>query len=139
MPRDRQIPDCPAFRRAWAEVRPHSEVAAQFGVSRGAVGHARLRYGYPRRQDVQEVWGARRVSAWIAAAPDPDPEPASADRASEAQPDVPTVAHPRWSPREDAELMRTRGRYADLSEAADRLGRSLREVQCRWHQLRTAA
>lgn len=139
MPRDRQIPDCPAFRRAWADVRPQSEVAAEFRVSRGAVGHARLRYGYPRRQDVQEIWGARRVTAWIAAAPDPDPEPPRDEPAAKEAPAVPSLAHPRWSPREDAEVVRTRGRYAELSKTADRLGRSLREVQCRWHQLRAAA
>lgn len=138
MPRDRQIPDCPAFRRAWAEVGSHPEIAALFGVSRGAVGHARQRYGYPRRQDVQEIWGGRRVAAWVAAAPDPDPRPPAPVAVVTPLP-APSVAHPRWSAAEDAEVIRTQGRYAELSAAADRLGRSLREVQCRWHQLRAAA
>lgn len=104
------------LRRMWADgVRPNN-IASALNISRQSVGVIARREGLPERAGMRK--GGNRRSK--------EPAPVSAPLI-DPYADVEGI---------EGEILRTRGRYAQLALVADRHKMSIREVTFRWHQCR---
>jgi len=104
------------LRQLWIDGVGPNDIAREVGISRQSVGVIARREGFPER----------------------DPMPMGGYRMPEPQ--EPFVA-PQKDPYADVEgiegeILRTRGRYAQLALVADRHKMTIREVTFRWHKCR---
>lgn len=113
------------FRRLWHDGASYEEIADAIHISEGSVYAVSVRLDLPRRQA-----GCRRPVGRIAA-PIVNTRPARA---------CPVAApHPFWTPDRDGLVWATEGKHAALAELAATIGKSIAEVQRRWHGLRAGA
>ena len=104
------------LRQMWADGVGPNDIANALGISRQSVGVIARREGLPERAGIRKGGNRRSKEPAPASAPQIDPYA-----------DVPGV---------DGEILRTRGRYAQLAAVALFNGMTMREVTCRWHRLR---
>ena len=104
------------LRQLWADGVGPNDIASALGISRQSVGVIARREGLPERPGMRKGGNRRSKEPAPVSAPQVDPYA-----------DVPGV---------DGEILRTRGRYAQLAAVALFNGLTMREVTCRWHKLR---
>lgn len=104
------------LRQLWADGVSPNDIASALGISRQSVGVIARREGLPERPGMRKGGNRRSKLPAPVSAPQIDPYA-----------DVQGV---------DGEILRTRGRYAQLAAVALFNGLTMREVTCRWHKLR---
>ena len=104
------------LRQMWADGVGPNDIANALGISRQSVGVIARREGLPERPGMRKGGNRRSKAPAPVSAPQIDPYA-----------DVPGV---------DGEILRTRGRYAQLAAVADRHKMTIREVTYRFHQVR---
>jgi hypothetical protein len=104
------------LRQLWADGVGPNDIASALGISRQSVGVIARREGLPERPGMRK--GGNRRSK--------EPAPVSA-------PQIDPYAGVEGI---DGEILRTRGRYAQLAAVALFNGLTMREVTCRWHKCR---
>lgn len=124
------------FRRMYAEGARLRDIAAALGgkysspdSERSVMSYMALRLGLRRERKSMAVVRHRPrydIDRRVTLAPEAVNGPTA------------PVAHPFWTPSRDAMILRTEGRYADLSAVAEALGRPMATVLQRWHQVRAA-
>ena len=104
------------LRQLWLDGVGPNDIAKEVGISRQSVGVIARRDGLPERAGMHKN-GYRT------------PEPQEPFVAPQKDPyaDVEGI---------EGEILRTRGRYAQLAAVALFNGLTMREVTCRWHKLR---
>jgi hypothetical protein len=104
------------LRQLWADGVRANDIASALGISRQSVNVIARRESLPERAGMRK--GGNRQSK--------EPAPASAPQI-DPYADVQGI---------EGEILRTRGRYAQLAAVALFNGLTMREVTCRWHKLR---
>ena len=104
------------LRQLWADGVRANDIASALGISRQSVNVIARRESLPERAGMRK--GGNRRSK--------EPAPASA-------PQIDPYAGVQGI---EGEILRTRGRYAQLAAVALFNGLTMREVTCRWHKLR---
>ena len=104
------------LRQLWADGVGPNDIASALGISRQSVGVIARREGLPERAGMRKGGNRRSTTPAPVSAPQIDPYA-----------DVEGI---------DGEILRTRGRYAQLAAVALFNGLTMREVTCRWHKLR---
>ena len=104
------------LRQLWLDGVGPNDIAKEVGISRQSVGVIARREGFPERAGMHKN-GYR--------APEPQ-EPFVAPQ-KDPYADVDGI---------EGEILRTRGRYAQLAAVALFNGMTMREVTCLWHKLR---
>lgn len=104
------------LRQLWADGVSPNDIASALGISRQSVGVIARREGLPERPGMRKGGNRRSKEPAPVSAPQIDPYA-----------DVEGI---------EGEILRTRGRYAQLAAVALFNGLTMREVTCRWHKLR---
>ena len=104
------------LRQLWADGVRANDIASALGISRQSVNVIARRESLPERAGMRK--GGNRRSK--------EPAPVSA-------PQIDPYAGVQGI---EGEILRTRGRYAQLAAVALFNGLTMREVTCRWHKLR---
>lgn len=104
------------LRQLWADGVGPNDIASALGISRQSVGVIARREGLPERPGMRKGGNRRSKEPAPVIAPQIDPYA-----------DVEGI---------EGEILRTRGRYAQLAAVALFNGLTMREVTCRWHKLR---
>ena len=104
------------LRQLWADGVRANDIASALGISRQSVNVIARRESLPERAGMRK--GGNRRSK--------EPAPASA-------PQIDPYAGVQGI---EGEILRTRGRYAQLAAVALFNGLTMREVTCRWHKCR---
>lgn len=154
------------FTQMWGEGATHSEIMRELSIPRGSVtGHVHRLKLTPRgnggakpridKNEVHRLYKAGMSRKDIAARlgitkeycsvvlRTHTPKPAVAAAAPvviAAAPPPPSLPpHPFWTCDRDALILQAKGRHEALSAVARALGRSVTDVQLRWHRLRAGA
>lgn len=128
------IPDCVTFRKMWRDGASVEDIAARFGLNATcAVGRARVRYKYPAR--------ARWTNALQGPMPTTPPERDPWDTSTAPISGATALRGDfgRWSTDQVVAVLQTQGRYAKLTDLADRWGVQVTAVVALWHRVRVAA
>jgi hypothetical protein len=104
------------LRQLWADGVRANDIASALGISRQSVNVIARRESLPERAGMRKGGNRRSKEPAPASAPQKDPYA-----------DVQGI---------EGEILRTRGRYAQLAAVALFNGLTMREVTCRWHKLR---
>ena len=104
------------LRQLWADGVRANDIASALGISRQSVNVIARRESLPGRAGMRKGGNRRSKEPAPVSAPQKDPYA-----------DVEGI---------EGEILRTRGRYAQLAAVADRHKMTMREVTCRWHNLR---
>lgn len=111
----------PTFKALWRSEMTTREVAAHFGVAQGTVHRTAERLGLAARSVARSRDAGRVTEA-----------PRSEDAVS-----LPCIGSTGfWTPKRDAAVIRTGGRYGNVSKLADRWGVASSRILARWHLLR---
>lgn len=122
------LPDCEAFRDLWRQGATQEEIAERFQVSVDTVKSRAQVYGYPRRGK-----GGRNVTG---AMPTRKPEPDPIKTAEKAVSLAGAVG--RWSVDQVAAVLRSGGRYAELTALAAKWDVPTVALVGLWHRVRVA-